>query len=158
MWLSAGVKGREASWWWSEVSEEMVCDWADMTESLTVTCGPLGPAAPQPEFKREKQSLTLPHWFNSLFLLAHSVEWSDWRTIMITFFFYLFRFFFSVCLLIVSSKTQYMVFCFYCDIFDFLLPARLLNCLLIFWRLGLLGKTGRNQCCVIMNVSAVSLR
>lgn len=51
-----------------------------------------------------------------------------------------------------------MVFCYYCDIFDFLLPAWLLSCLLIFWHLGLLGNTDRNQCCVIMNESAVSQR
>lgn len=44
-----------------------------------------------------------------------------------------------------------MVFCYYCDIFGFLLPAWLLNCFLIFWHLGLLGNTDRNQCCVIMN-------
>lgn len=39
---------------------EMECDWAEMTESLTVTRCPRGPAAPQPEF-REKQSLTPSH-------------------------------------------------------------------------------------------------
>lgn len=77
---------------------------------------------------------------------------------MISFLLLLQRLFCSVCLFIVSSKAQYMVFCYDCDIFDSLLPAWLLNCLLISWHLGLLGNTDRNQCCVIMNESAVSQR
>lgn len=142
---------------WGEV---MVCDWMGMTESVAVTWAPWGPAAPQPEFRREKQSLTLSHWFSSLilFLLSKTVKESNWGTVMISSLPMLPSWYVlcSVCLFIVSSKAQYIVSCHYCDIFVFLFPARLLDCLLIYWHLGLFGKTDGNQCCVIMNKSAVS--
>lgn len=51
-----------------------------------------------------------------------------------------------------------MTFCYYCDIFAFVVAAWLLNCFLIFWHLGLLGNTDRNHYGVIMNQCAVSQR
>lgn len=133
-----------------------------MTGSLSVTCGPWGPAAPQTAFRREKQSLTLSSRFSSLslFLLTHTVEYSD---CMKSFpppplLPCLLAILFPVYLFIVLSKTSYMGFCYYCDIFAFLVAAWLLNCFLIFWHLGLLGNTDRNHCGVIMNECAVSQR
>lgn len=63
---------------------------------------------------------------------------------------------FPVCLFIVLSKTSCMVFCYYCDIFAFLVAAWLLNCFLISWHLGLLGNPDRTHCGVIMKECAVS--
>lgn len=59
---------------------------------------------------------------------------------------------------LVYCVVKNMPFCYYCDIFAFLVAAWLLNCFLIFWHLGLLGNTDKNHCGVIMNQCAVSQR
>lgn len=158
--LCANVNGGGAVAWrrWSEVRWRDGV-WLAMTESVTVTWAPRGPAAPQPEFRREKQSLTLSHWFSSFISsdpyceINQPKDCNDILFAVVTVSAHPFAQF--ACLLCHQRPdTLYRVIT--VTYLFFLFPPRLLNCLLISWHRGLFGNTDGNQCCVIMNKSAVS--